>query len=182
MFELLKRLVEDFRDKTVRDVYCDEFLNATIATQIKVLREQRGLTQAQLAELSGMKQSRIATMEDINYSSWTISTLRKLAMAFDVALSVRFEGFGEKLKQIASFSRESLEKPSFDNDPIVQVIEQGEVDMLSAARTEILTTVDSSPYPILPTNQVGTTFGFRFGTVGTSASTTGSNIYVKDAA
>ncbi len=182
MFELLKRLVEDFKDKTVRDVYCDEFLNASIATQIKVLREQRGLTQAQLAELSGMKQSRIATMEDINYSSWTISTLRKLAKAFDVPLSVRFESFGEKLKQIGSFSRESLERPSFDNDPIVQVIEQGEVDMLSGARTAIFTTVDSSHYPTLPTDQVGSTFESILGAVGTSASTTGRNIYVKDAA
>lgn len=182
MFELLKRLVEDFKDKTVRDVYCDEFLNATIATQIKVLREQRGLTQAQLAELSEMKQSRIATMEDINYSSWTISTLGKLAKAFDVALSVRFDSFGEKLKQIESFSRKSLERPSFDNDPIIQVIEQGEVDMLFGARTAVFTTVDSSHYPTFLMDQVESTFALRLDPIGTSAGTTGRNIYVKDAA
>jgi transcriptional regulator with XRE-family HTH domain len=182
MFELLKRLIEDFKDKTVRDVYCDEFSNATIATQIKVLREQRGLTQTQLAELSGMKQSRIATMEDINYSSWTIGTLRKLAKAFDVTLSVRFESFGEKLKQIESFSRKSLERPSFDNDPIIQVIQQGEVDMLSVTPTAVFTTVDSSHYLSFPIEQVESTFALRSDQIGTSAGTTERNVYIKDAA
>jgi transcriptional regulator with XRE-family HTH domain len=182
MFELLKRLAEDFKDKIVRDVYCDEFLNATVATQIKVLREQRGLTQVQLAKLSGMKQSRIATMEDINYSSWTISTLRKLAKAFDVTLSVRFESFGEKLKEIESFSRRSLERPSFDDDLIIQMIEQGEVDMLSGARSAVFTTVDNSHYPAFPMDEVGSTFALKFDSIGTSAGTTEKNFYVKDAA
>jgi transcriptional regulator with XRE-family HTH domain len=120
MNELVKTLTEEWKDKETRQVYCDEFLNASIATQIKVLRERRGLTQAQLAALADMKQPRIAAMEDVNYASWTINVLRRLAEAFDLTLTVKFESFGEKLKEIVIFSRENLEKPSFKEDTVFQ--------------------------------------------------------------
>jgi transcriptional regulator with XRE-family HTH domain len=161
MSGLLRRLIDDFKDKVVRDVYCDEFLNAAIATQIKVLREQRGLTQVQLAELSGMKQSRIATMEDVNYSSWTLSTLRKLAKAFDVALTLRFESFGEKLREIDSFSRRTLERPSFAEDPITQVIEQNEIDMLSGVPTIAPSGVDIGYSSVPQIDGIEATFSAR---------------------
>lgn len=121
MNESLRNILEEeFKDKEVRDVYCGEFLNSSIATQIKVLREQRSLTQADLAELAGMKQSRIATIEDVNYSSWSINTLRRIAEAFDLALTVQFDSFGYKLFDIVNLSRESLERPSFNDDPVFQ--------------------------------------------------------------
>jgi transcriptional regulator with XRE-family HTH domain len=118
MNELVNTLKEEWKDKETRHVYCDEFLNSSIATQIKVLREQRGLTQAQLAALASMMQPRIAAMEDVNYSSWTINVLRRLAEAFDLTLTVKFESFGGKLHEIVVFSRENLEKLSFEDDPI----------------------------------------------------------------
>ncbi|MCI0486748.1 MAG: helix-turn-helix domain-containing protein [Blastocatellia bacterium] len=124
MKELIKRLKEEFKDKETRHVYCDEFLNASIATQIKVLREQRDWTQSQLAERANMKQSRIAALEDVNYSSWTINVLRKLAEAYDLTLTVKFESFGEKLAAIEGFSKEALERSSFDDDPIFQILEK----------------------------------------------------------
>ena len=97
-------------------MYAEESLNTYIATQIKVLREQRNLTQAELARLTGMKQPRIAVMEDINYSSWSIKTLRRLAEALDLRLSVKFETFSSLIPEVANFSRESLERFSFEND------------------------------------------------------------------
>ena len=118
MSALARTLKGEFRDKETRHVYCDEFLNASIATQIKVLREQRHLTQSQLAEMAGLAQRRIAALEDVNYSSWTINVLRRLAEALDLALTIQFESFGEKLTAIEEFGRESLERPSFDNDPV----------------------------------------------------------------
>jgi transcriptional regulator with XRE-family HTH domain len=120
MSELTNTLREEFKDKETRHVYCDEFLNSSIATQIKVLREQRGLTQRELAERAGMRQERISVLEDVNYSSWTINVLRRLAEAFDLTLTVKFESFGEKLFSIEDMSRETLEKPSFDEDPVFQ--------------------------------------------------------------
>jgi len=120
MKELRNTLVEEFKDKEVRDIYCKEFLNASIATQIKVLREQRNMTQTELAELAGMKQSRIATIEDVNYSARSINTIRRIAEALDLALTVQFDNFGSKLFDILNLSRESLERDSFDDDPAFQ--------------------------------------------------------------
>lgn len=116
---LADKLKTSFRtDKEYRHGYVDEFLNAYIATQIKVLREQRNLTQQQLAELAGMKQERISVLENVNYSSWSLSTLRRIAEAYDLTLNVSFEDFGKRLRDIDRFGRESLERFSFDEDPV----------------------------------------------------------------
>lgn len=116
MSELRGNLREEFRDKEYRHAYADESLSTYIATQIKVLREQRQLTQRELAELAGMAQPRIAVMEDINYSSWSISTLRRLAQAFDVRLSVKFENFSSLIPEIETLGRGALERESFSED------------------------------------------------------------------
>lgn len=117
MSKLRERLKKQFQDEEFRNGYADESLNAYIATQIKVLREQRNLTQAKLAELAGMKQARIAVLENVNYSSWSITTLKRLAEAFRLRLSVKFEEFGDLLTEVETFSRERLEKRSFEDDP-----------------------------------------------------------------
>lgn len=115
---LLRKLVDRFRSRGYRHTYVESFLDSYIATQIKVLREQRKLTQAKLAKLAGMHQSQVATLEDVNHTSWKISTLKKLARAFDLVLVVRFESFGKLLPDIDSFNRAKLERPSFDEDPL----------------------------------------------------------------
>jgi len=110
MKEYAERLIGQFRDEEIAHAYVDDFLNISIATQIKVLREQRGQTQAKLADLAGMKQSRISVMEDINYPSWSISTLKKLARAFDVSLKVSFESFDTLIADTGNFSEEFLKR------------------------------------------------------------------------
>jgi transcriptional regulator with XRE-family HTH domain len=113
--------IRDFYNPEFRHEYTDEFLQIRVASQIRAIREQRGWTQNQLAEESGMKQSRISAMENVNYSSWSIRTLRRLAKAFDVALNVEFKTFGERLvDDMIPFSREHLEKVAFAEDPIFQ--------------------------------------------------------------
>jgi HTH-type transcriptional regulator/antitoxin HipB len=112
-----KTLRQSFRDKEYRHGYVDEFLNAYIATQIKVLREQQGWSQTELAEHAGMMQPRISVMENVNYSSWSIKILRKIAEAFDLTLRVSFESFGRRTEDIERFGRKALERDSFDNDP-----------------------------------------------------------------
>ena len=114
---LADNLEHDFRDKDYRHGYVDGFLNSSIATQIKVLREQRGWTQEDLAGRADMKQTSISRIENVNYSSWSISTLNRLAEAFDLTLRVTFEGFGTRLLDIRRFSRETLERHSFEDDP-----------------------------------------------------------------
>lgn len=113
MNELLKnRLKNEFKDKEYAHAYVNEFLNSSIATQIKVLREQRNLTQHQLETLTGMHQSRISVLENVNNNMWSISTLLTIAEAFDVSLKVSFEDFSTRIDDIVNFSRESLERKS----------------------------------------------------------------------
>jgi transcriptional regulator with XRE-family HTH domain len=114
---LRNELIQTQDDKEYRHAYAEEELNATIGTQIKVLREQRGLTQEALAREAGMKQSMICRYEDVNYSSWSISTLKKLARAFDVWLEVRFRSFADLVAATEAFSREELQVPKFAEDP-----------------------------------------------------------------
>lgn len=116
MNELRGNLRQEFHDRDYRHAYADESLSTYIATQIKILREQRNLTQQTLADLTGMAQPRIAVLEDINYSSWSINTLLRLAEAFDLRLSVKFETFSSLIPEIEGLARESLERASFDDD------------------------------------------------------------------
>lgn len=116
MSELGSDLRREFLDKETRTIYADESLNTYIATQLKVLREQRGWTQAELARHAGMAQPRIALLEDVNYSSWSVNTLRKLAAAFDLRLSVKFDTFSSLLPEIEGLSRNTLERDSFGDD------------------------------------------------------------------
>lgn len=114
---LIETLKEEFQDEDYRYAYDEEFANSRMATQIKVIREQQGLKQVELAELAEMKQSRISTLEDVNYNSWSVSTLRRLARALGVRFAFGFESWGELLPEIEGFGRKGLEKPKFDDDP-----------------------------------------------------------------
>lgn len=86
-------LRQEFSDPEYATAYAESFLDAYIATQIKVLREQRGWTQEQLAEKIGTAQPGISRLEDVNYSAWSVSTLTKLAAAFSLRLKITFEDF-----------------------------------------------------------------------------------------
>jgi transcriptional regulator with XRE-family HTH domain len=116
MSELVETVRHEFQDYEYRHAYVEECLNAMVATQIKVLREQRNMTQGQLAEAAGMKQPRIPLLEDSSYSNWTVNTLKRFARAFDVALSVKFEAFSSVIDDFANMSRHSLQRPTFAND------------------------------------------------------------------
>lgn len=118
--------MSDFRSKLAAEFladedyaygYCDDFLNVYIATQIKVLREQRGFAkQTEFAKESGISQEQISQMESIDRNSWTIATLRKFARALGVTLRVSFESFSDRIETIARFSRPDLQKPSRVDD------------------------------------------------------------------
>ena len=53
-------------------------------------RMKAGLTQKQLADMIGTKQSVIARLEDADYEGHSLSMLRRIAEALDQKLEVRF--------------------------------------------------------------------------------------------
>ena len=124
MNELTERLKKEFRDIDTRRIYADDLLNAYIATQIKVLREEAGWTQAELAERAGMRQERISVLEDVDYSAWTANVLKRIAAAFDMRLSIKIESFGSFLTEFENFDRRALIRPSFKDDPAFRATSQ----------------------------------------------------------
>ena len=60
-----------------------------IAFQIRDLRKKAGLTQKELAELVGTKQSNIARVEDADYTRYTLITLEKITKALKAKLEIR---------------------------------------------------------------------------------------------
>ena len=107
----------DMKDHEYRHAFAEVHLNSMIAMQIKVLREQRNLSQAALGDLSAMAQPRISVLEDVNYSAWSINTLKRLAKAFDLRLRVSFEDFGSLESDLGVQGSASFERVSFSEDP-----------------------------------------------------------------
>ncbi|SPE37337.1 hypothetical protein SBA3_2630007 [Candidatus Sulfopaludibacter sp. SbA3] len=110
-------LRHDLRQPEFSEGYAESFLDSFIATQLKVLREQNGWSQVQLAEKMGKKQTVISRSENINYSSWNISTLKQYARAFRLRLRVSFETYGSLIAEVADFSRDSLQRSPRESDP-----------------------------------------------------------------
>lgn len=87
--EILKRRVE--KKPALKKIYEEEKLNFQIACLIRKSRESAGLTQAQLADLIGTKQSVISRLEDADYDGHSIGMLQKIAKALHKTLVLNFE-------------------------------------------------------------------------------------------
>jgi transcriptional regulator with XRE-family HTH domain len=118
MNELVEGLRQTLRDEGDRYVYADTVVNALVSAQIKALRENRQLSQQELADQIGTKQSGISRLEKADYSTWKIETLRRLARAFSVRLRIGFEEFGSLPSDIRGFTKERLCPRSFADDPV----------------------------------------------------------------
>jgi transcriptional regulator with XRE-family HTH domain len=116
----VKQIWKKLTKKEYRDSYVAAHISNTVASQIFMLREARGWTQKELAQKAGMKQSRISALEDPNYENIEVGTLKRLASAFDVALTARFIPFSELATWAADLSQEKLLVSDFANDRLPQ--------------------------------------------------------------
>lgn len=114
---LWKRLAS----KMFRDAFISEFLNSRLSIQIHAMRLQRGWTQKDLSERSGMAQPTLSKLET-SCDNVSLTTLKRLAKAFDVALIVKFVPFREAVREmenghldrdIASFPDDSFKSSRF---------------------------------------------------------------------
>jgi DNA-binding XRE family transcriptional regulator len=71
--------------------YYDELGRLRLAHRIVELREQRGLTQAKLAEIVGTTQAGISRLENPNYHNYSLKTLEKAAVALGARLKIESE-------------------------------------------------------------------------------------------
>jgi transcriptional regulator with XRE-family HTH domain len=111
-----EQLIRKFRDKPYRDAFTAEHIYSRIPLKIRALREGRGLSQKNLGERIGMAQTWVSKLEDPNYGKLTLSTLLRLASAFDVGLEIDFVPFSKVLDDALSLTPESWEVPSFGED------------------------------------------------------------------
>lgn len=102
--------------KPYRDAYVSAHISNTVAAQISAMRETRGWTQKDLAEKAGMKQSRVSVLEDPNTENFEARTLRRIAAAFDVGLTIRFLPFSDLIKWADAISDEKMNVRQFNDD------------------------------------------------------------------
>jgi transcriptional regulator with XRE-family HTH domain len=116
-----QRIREDMRrnfsDPEYRHAYADEQRLTRLSSQLYYLRKQRGWSRAELAERAGLSEATISRLESGNYERWSIRTLKRLAEALDLRLTVSFEAFGTLVREMAECAPKYLERPSFDDDP-----------------------------------------------------------------
>jgi transcriptional regulator with XRE-family HTH domain len=118
------RLIEKLQNKEYRDSYVSSNIDVGVAFQIRALRKQRKYTQKKLAKITHMKQERISVLENPSNTP-NISTLKKIANAFDVGLIVRFIPISNLMKWQLNLSCESLDALSFNEDPYFQAKKEG---------------------------------------------------------
>lgn len=104
--------------KAYRDSFVASHVSETVAAQIALLRSARGWTQTLLAEKTGMKQPRISALEDPNYENYEIGTLKRIASAYDVGLSVRFVPFSEIVRWSSTLGPHRFTVSDFENDSV----------------------------------------------------------------
>lgn len=109
----------EFQDKEYRESYAADYLHSFIAMQFRVVREQRGMTQQQLADAIETKQTAISRLENINNKSRNLTLLQKAAFALGCRLRVSLETYGSLVNDEGpNFSRQMLQRPSFEDDPL----------------------------------------------------------------
>ncbi len=78
------------KHKTFRKAFDEEAVYADLAIQVARIREQKGLSQKQLAELLRTSQQMVSRLEDPKNKSYSLKTLIKLAHALGKELRIKF--------------------------------------------------------------------------------------------
>lgn len=101
-----KGLIERIRrGKKARANLVSSNLDKGIAFQIRAIRDEQGLTQANLAREVGMTQNNLSRLEDETYGKHTLNSLKRIAEALDVALVVRLVPFSQYIDWLSGTAR-----------------------------------------------------------------------------
>ena len=99
---LSKSLEKSFRslcESATREAYVEAELVNGLAHQIRILREERGWTQKDLATRLNTTQTTVSRLEDPSYGRFSIRTLLSLGKVFDVAIFVRYLPFSRFMQE-----------------------------------------------------------------------------------
>jgi len=111
------------RGKTTRQHFVESNLAKAIAHQLRATRDKLGWSQERLAREVGMNQNAISRLESPEYGKQTLTTLKRLSAAMDVALIVRFVPFSELIDWVSGtprtahgLSAAALAVPDFESE------------------------------------------------------------------
>ncbi len=116
----IKSLWARLKGLEYRTAYLDESINARLAAQIYSLRVSRGMTQVELSRITGIAQPTLSRLEAAAHGV-TTTTLKRIARAYDIALSVKFVKYSEFADEIATGK---FDRPiaSFEEDSIPKAL------------------------------------------------------------
>jgi transcriptional regulator with XRE-family HTH domain len=100
-------LRELLRDPKRRQEFFKAITQDEIASQIRSLRKKRELNQTEFARAADMKQSAVSRIEQAEYSSWTLTTLFKVAAALDARWRVVLEPVEDAIAELEQIERET---------------------------------------------------------------------------
>lgn len=110
-----EQIIASLRDVEYRREFAAD-VGTGIAFQIRLLREDRGWSQGELAQRTGTgkRQETISQWENPNYGRYSLTTLIELAAAFDIAPIVKFAPFSELIDWTVNLNPAGLAPTSFD--------------------------------------------------------------------
>lgn len=99
-----------------RHAYVEAETVTALAHQIRIIRQQRGWTQRELAKRMNTTQAAISRLEDPSYGRISIRTLIDLSRVFDTGLSVKFISTLRMLRETWRPNVKVMRVPSFEDD------------------------------------------------------------------
>ncbi len=137
------------KSKEARHRLVESNLAKGIAYQIRATREKQSKTQAQLAEETGMSPNNLCRLESPEYGKQTISSLKRIAEALDVALIVRLVPFSQYVDWLSGTPHldEGLSASSLSPSDFTWEDEHGVFD----SETKYWGVLEGNPDPVLTT-------------------------------
>jgi ribosome-binding protein aMBF1 (putative translation factor) len=86
--EIVDRMIGD--DEELRAAVDEETVHSHVASLLYEARTRAGLTQSDLAELVGTRQSVISRLESADYGGHSLSMLVRIAAALEKRIEIRF--------------------------------------------------------------------------------------------
>ena len=113
-------LAEKLQDRPYRTEFFRGLTQDQIAQQIRALRKERGLTQADLAKLISTTQSAVSRLEKADYSKWGFQTLMSIAEALDAHARFVLEPADKVIEHYKNLETEStqVDSPSSRQAPM----------------------------------------------------------------
>lgn len=117
--ERRRQIVDNLGEKAYRDAFVRQSIEMGLPFQIRAMRKDRRISQAQLGKRLNTRQSVVSRLESPGYGSFSLSTLLDLASHFDVGLLVSFVPFSELASRVSGLTPASHLVPSFSMDKML---------------------------------------------------------------